>query len=107
MPDKPPFIQAPADRSGEEFRLDCLAWHLFTSKDPTELSDYLKHKKHLNTDAFTSRIERCRAWWMLTNLNRAQIEADLMAMGQQHEASMRGHLNQVREQMKNLRGEAI
>lgn len=103
MPNKPPFIESPNDPGSEEFRLDCLAWWLFTSKSATDLAECLKKQKALNTDAFKSRLRRCRAWWMLEHLNRVQIEADLMAMERQEEMQLRQHLNDMRKEVQELR----
>lgn len=102
---KPPFIHAPADSNSHDFRQDCLAWWLFTNKSAQQRADYLLEHRHLNTEAFRTRLERCQAWWMLTNLTRVQIEADLLMMDREQEAAMRAHLNNVRAEMKSLKGE--
>lgn len=100
MANRPHFITDPVDSSSYEFRLDCMAWQLFNTKTPEELAAYIKRQPKLQNDDFTNRLRKCRAWWMLTYLNRGQIEIDLQSMQSDEEQAMRDHLNQQRQLIK-------
>lgn len=107
MPPRPHFITDPVDSSSNDFRLDCMAWHTFTTKNAEEVAAYIKRQPKLQNDDFTNRLRKCRAWWMLTYLNRGQIEADLQVMPPEEESAMRTHLNQQRQLIKLQKRNAL
>lgn len=102
MAQLPHFITDPADSSSWDFRQDCLAWELFTSRSFEACAEFVKARPKMQKDNFTERLMRCRAWWMLTYLPRYLIVAELDQMPRDEAEKMRAHLNAMREQMKNL-----
>lgn len=100
MSSLPHFITNPTDSSSLDFRHDCMAWELYTKKTAEERKAFIKKRPALQTEAFTNRLRRCQAWWMLAYLSRTRIESDLWHMPSAEQQAMRQQLNAMREEIK-------
>lgn len=103
MTNKPHFLTDPEDSSSWQFRMDCMAWELYTKKTAAEREAFIKGQPRLRQPDFRNALNRVQAWWMLTYLARHQIESDLAAMPVEVREAMRGHLNAMRLEIKKHR----
>lgn len=101
MSNLPHFLTDPVDSSSWQFRLDCMAWELYTKKNEAERNDFIRGQPRLRQPEFRTALRRVQAWWMLTYLTRHQIECNLADMDDQD--VMRTHLNLMRLDIKRAR----
>lgn len=103
MANRPHFIENPTDSKSWQFRMDCMAWELFTKKTPEEREAFIAGQPRLRQPDFRTALNRTQAWWMLAYLNRYQIECNLQEMPEQEREVMREHLNAMRLEIKKVR----
>lgn len=103
MSNKPHFLINPQDSSSWQFRMDCMAWELFTKKTKQERDAFIQGQPRLQEPDFQSSLYRVEAWWMLTYLNHHQIECDLAEMPNDRQTLMREYLRVMRKEIKRDR----
>lgn len=100
MANQPHFITDPADNYSEDFRLDCLAWTLFTMNTQAERDQIIAVNKPLQQEPFKARLRRCQAWYWLTYLTRPQIVGNLQELTPDECEQMREELNRMQAEIK-------
>ena len=103
MSNKPHFLTDPKDSTSWQFRMDCMAWELYTKKTKQEREAFIQGQPRLQEPDFMSSLFRVEAWWMLTYLNQHQIECDLMEMPDERRELMREYLRVMRKEIKRYR----
>ncbi len=103
MSNLPHFLTDPIDPNGQAFRMDCVAWELFTKKAKAEREQYIAGQPVLQTPDFNVRIRRCEAWWLLTYCNHFQIEETIAQLAPDEMREVREHLEVMRLEMKIVR----
>lgn len=96
--EKPHFITDPDDPNGTDFRQDCLAYWLLTTKTHTTFSEYLSNQRQATIAGFLPHLARCIAWHWLINKTPQQIRAHLTSVPEPMREYLRASLNELRSQ---------
>jgi hypothetical protein len=103
MTNRPHFITDPLDPNSQQFRLDCMAWELYTKKSPADRAAFIASQPALQTAEFNHRLRRCEAWWLLNYCTHHQIELTIAELSPEAMKEVREHVESMRLEMKTVR----